>query len=98
MFIGSSPNLPGKKNAIEFQLKMGSHMNRELQRDYKSIGHDNFSFNVLEELEPKEGVNYDYSDDLSALLELWADKLGLSGDNCYNTIKINPDGSRVIRY
>ena len=97
IFIGSSANLPGKKNAIEFQLKMDSHMNSVLQGDYKKLGADKFSFEVLDELEPKEGVNYDYSDDLSALLELWVDKLKLYEQNCYNMIKLNPDGSKIIR-
>jgi hypothetical protein len=97
IFIGSGTNLPGKKNAIEFQLKMGSHMNRSLQEDYKMLGVENFMFETLDELDPNEGIDYDYSGDLAALLELWADKQGLYSDNCYNTIKINPDGSKLFR-
>lgn len=97
VFIGSSPNLQGKKNSTKFQLKMGSHMNGNLQEDYNKLGEDQFVFEVLDELEPKEGIEYDYSTDLAALLELWADKLDINGENCYNTIKNNPDGSSVIR-
>ena len=97
IFVGSSPNLPGKKNSIEFQLKMGSHMNKELQEDYKLLGPDKFIFEILDHLEPKEGVDYDYTEDLSALLELWIDKLETDNKNCYNSIKTNPDGKRIVR-
>ena len=97
VFVGSSPNLPGKKNAIEFQLKMGSHMNNELQEDYNRLGADKFVFEILDELDPKEGVDYDYSDDLDALFELWIEKLNISEENCYNRIKIDQDGIKKVR-
>ncbi len=97
VFIGSSPNLPGKKNAIEFQLKMGSHMNNELQEDYKRLGVDKFVFEVLDELDPKEGVDYDYSDDLYALFELWTDKMDVNEKNSYNKIKIDQYGKRKVK-
>ena len=97
VFIGSSLNLPGKKNSSEFQLKMGSHMNRQLQEDYKLSGPDNFRYEVLDYLDSKEGTDYDYSNDLSTLLELWADKLEVNADNCYNKILIGQDGTRTVR-
>ena len=97
ILLGKSMNLPGKKNAIEFQLKMGSHMNRNLQEDYKKEGLESFAFEVIDELEPKEGVDYDYSDDLTALMDLWVEKYELTELNSYNTIKTNPDGSKIIR-
>lgn len=97
VFIGSSMNLPGKKNSIGFQLKMGSHMNKELQEDYKLLGPDKFVFEIIDELDPKEGIEYDYSNDLKALLELWAEKFDVNDKNCYNTIKLNTDGTKIIR-
>ena len=36
IFIGSAKNLPGKLNSVKFQLENGSHMNSELQKDFKN--------------------------------------------------------------
>jgi hypothetical protein len=54
VFIGSAKNLPGKINSHRFQLKMGSHINRSLQDEYAHFGEENFSFTVLDSLEPKK--------------------------------------------
>jgi len=75
IFIGSSKNLPGKLNSQKFQLDLGSHMNTELQNDYTNFGSDNFTFEVLDYLEPKEDINYDYTEDLEVLKEMWIEKL-----------------------
>ena len=87
VFIGSSKNLPGKENSTFFQLKMGSYYIKELQQDYKESGADNFVFEVLDYLEPKEGTDYNYTKDLEALEELWLEKLKPYGDRGYNKYK-----------
>jgi len=84
ILIGSSKNLPGKANSYRFQLKQGSHMNRELQRDYIQFGENNFTFAVLDCLEPKEGPEHDYTSDLAALEEMWMEKLQPYGERGYN--------------
>ena len=84
IFIGSSSNIPGKINSQKFQLSLGSHMNQELQNDYKLFGGDNFAFEILDYLEPKEDINYDYTDDLKALKEMWIEKLLTSSPKGYN--------------
>ena len=83
IFIGSSSDIPGKINSQKFQLSLGSHMNQELQNDYKLFGSDNFAFEILDYLEPKEDINYDYTDDLKALKEMWIEKLSISSPNGY---------------
>ena len=75
IFIGSSKNLPGKLNSQKFQLDLGSHMNTELQNDYTNFGSDNFTFEVLDYLEPIEDINYDYTEDIEVLKEMWIEKL-----------------------
>jgi hypothetical protein len=85
ILIGSSKNLPGKLNSSRFQLKMGSHMNRELQHDYLQYGEDGFSFSVLDTLDPKEGLDHDYAGDLAVLEEMWLDRLQPYGEMGYNT-------------
>jgi len=84
IFIGSSSDIPGKINSQKFQLSLGSHMNQELQNDYKLFGSDNFAFEILDYLEPKEDINYDYTNDLKALKEMWIEKLLTSSPKGYN--------------
>lgn len=84
ILVGSSKNLPGKANSYRFQLKQGSHMNRELQRDYLQFGGDNFDFSVIDYLEPGDGPDHDYTGDLAALEEMWLEKLQPFGEKGYN--------------
>ncbi len=84
MLVGSSSNLPGKENSYRFQLRQGSHMNRELQRDYNRYGEDKFVFSVVDLLETKEGPDHDYTGDLAALEEMWLERLEPYGDKGYN--------------
>jgi group I intron endonuclease len=84
ILIGSSKNLTGKANSYKFQLKQGTHMNRELQRDYIQFGEENFAFAVVDYLEPKDGPDYDYTNDLAALEEMWLEKLSPYGEKGYN--------------
>jgi group I intron endonuclease len=87
IFIGSSKNLPGKINSNRFQLQMGSHMNKELQKDFVSSGENNFFFGILDYLEPKEDPKYDYTEDLKVLEEMWLEKLQPYAGNGYNIKK-----------
>jgi len=87
IFVGSSKNLTGKNNSSRFQLKMGSHYINELQEEYKTFGEENFVFEVMDYLEPKEGIDYDYTKDLAALEELWLEKLQPFGEAGYNKRK-----------
>ena len=84
ILIGNSKNLTGKFNSYKFQLNTGTHMNTDLQADYKTYGENNFAFEILDQLEPKDDPAYDYTDDLKVLEELWIDKLQPFGDKGYN--------------
>jgi len=75
IFVGSSLNLHGKSNSFKFQLKSGLHVNSELQRDFNQFGEENFVFEVVDTLEPKEDPSYNYNDDLKVFLEMWLEKL-----------------------
>jgi len=81
--IGSSPNLPGMLNRQRFQLVHGSHPDRELQADWKTLGPDAFEFEVLDRLKPREEPGYDPAADLRALKELWLEKLTAAGEPLY---------------
>jgi hypothetical protein len=87
IFIGTSKNLPGKLNSCKFQLTNGSHMNRELQKEYSQFGETGFSFEILDRLEFKDDPLWDCDGDLQVLEELWLDKLEPYGEKGYNKIK-----------
>ena len=85
VFVCSGLNLKGKSNSYKFQLSSGLHYNSDLQKEYNEYGEENFVFEVLDTLEPKEDPNYKYDDDLKTLLELWIDKTQPFGEKGYNT-------------
>ena len=87
IYIGSAKNLKGKINRNKFQLKNGLHFNKEMQKDFNEIGEEGFSFDILDYLKPKEDLNYDYTDELIILEEMWLEKLQPYDEKGYNTKK-----------
>lgn len=87
IFIGSSKNLHGKSNSYKFQLNSGLHINRDLQEDYIKYGEQNFTFEILDTLEPKDDPAYKYDEDLKTLEDLWLEKLQPFDEKGYNKIK-----------
>ncbi|MBN2407290.1 MAG: GIY-YIG nuclease family protein [Elusimicrobia bacterium] len=84
IFIGKGLDLRGKINGARFQLDMGSHMNRMLQKEYAEYGKENFSFEILDRLKPGKDPARDYSEELGLLLEMWLDRLRPFGDKGYH--------------
>ncbi len=87
VFVGSSMNLDAMFNRIRFQLYGGAHPNKPLEADWKQYGTGKFEFEVLEELFHRDDPNYNYSDDLETLEDLWLEKLEPYGDKGYNEPK-----------
>jgi group I intron endonuclease len=87
IFIGSAKNLQGKLNSVKFQLEHGSYTHRELQKDFNDLGEENFSFEVVDYLEPKEDIDHNYTEDLSVLEEMWLEKLQPFFEKGYNKKK-----------
>ncbi len=85
VFVGSSLNLDGILNRHEFALKMDGHANKSLQADWNAVGAENFAFEILEELEPRE--NLDSKKELEFLEDLWLEKLEPFGEKGYNERK-----------
>lgn len=75
IFIGSSTNLDAIWNRHRFQLNYGNHPNPPLQNDWKELGEENFRFEILSEIEPKEGEQVDYQREVKLLEELYLDEL-----------------------
>src|ERR1044072_1760710 len=85
VFVGSSIIVDGIFNRHEFQLKMNGHSNKALQEDWNALGAENFAFEILEELEPRE--NLDDKAELTFLEDLWLEKLEPYGERGYNERK-----------
>ncbi len=92
IYIGVTKNLQARINRHKFQLKYGSENVPCLQEDYRLAGEDNITFEVLDRLEPKEDMGYDYTSDLIVLHSLWVEKIQPFGDRGYN------DPNEVIKF
>lgn len=88
IFVEATRNLK-TINGQKFQLEMGSHRNRALQRDWQEYGPDAFVIEVLEVLkrEEDESPAFDVADALEKLKEKWLEKLQPYGDRGYNVKK-----------
>jgi hypothetical protein len=74
-------------NGIEFQLGMGSHMNRELQKDWKEFGKDAFEIDVAEYVKIPESGYFDLDDHVKKLEDKWLEQLQPYDDRGYNKRK-----------
>lgn len=84
IFIDSGLNILGKMNSCRFQLSHGSHMNKALQEDFNKTGITNFSFEIIDYLEPREDIKMDYAHDLKVLEEMWIKNLQPFDGRGYN--------------
>ena len=91
VFVGVGLDLAGIINSHKFQLKMGVHRNRHLQSDLNECGGENFAFEILDQLEPREDLSDDGRQDLAFLEDLWLEKLRPFGSRGYNERKLTRD-------
>lgn len=84
IFLGSSKNLKGILNRVRFQLKNNSYTNKDLQKDFNVFGETNFSFDILDYLEPKEDTQGDYTKELKTLESMWLEKIQPFDELGYN--------------
>lgn len=87
ILVGGSMNLPGMKNRINFQLKTGCHPSKALQADWRSSGHDAFSFDVVETIKAEKIPQEEWRKAVSALEEKWLAELEPYGEKGYNRLK-----------
>lgn len=84
--IGKGANVCGILNGQRAQLKWGSHRNQMLQQDWNRFGPEQFTFEVLDYLQPTKDPQQDLRTDLAALEQLWLAKLQPYGEKGYNSI------------
>jgi group I intron endonuclease len=85
VLLGSSLNLEGPLNRHRFMLKIGSHTNKELQKDWNELGPDQFVFEILEEVQQrKDDPSFNLKDELTLLEMIWLEKLQPFDERGYN--------------
>ena len=84
VLLGSSLNLEGPLNSHKFMLKIGRHRNEALQKEWNEYGQDKFVFEILEIVKVKDDLNFNLSDELTLLEQIWLEKLQPFGERGYN--------------
>lgn len=84
VWIHSSRNVK-TINGQRFMLDMGSHHNKQLQKEWSESGGDAFTIDVLEVLKKEEAPYFDEQDALKKLEAKWLDRLQPFGERGYNT-------------
>jgi group I intron endonuclease len=84
ILLGSSLNLEGPLNRHRFMLKIGSHTNKALQKDWDELGSEQFVFEILEEVQVRDDPNFNLKDELTLLEMIWLEKLQPVGEHGYN--------------
>ena len=76
-YLYATQDMKSLMNRFRFQLRMGSHPDKALQREWDQSGADNFVMEVLERLDyDKDGSKTDYGEELELLSLIWREKLG----------------------
>ena len=75
VFIASSVNLDAIWNRLRTELNFGGHRNPVLQKEWKELGEENFKFEVLSEIDQKEGEMVDYNRELKLLEKMFIEEL-----------------------
>jgi len=82
IFLGSSTDLDSAWNSHRFRLEAGMHENTSLQNDWKQLGAEHFAYEIVEELNLKEGD--DDAKELNVLEELMKEEMQPYGERGYN--------------
>jgi hypothetical protein len=85
VLLGSSLNLEGPLNGQKFMLTIGGHRNKVLQQEWNEYGADKFIFEILEVVKVKDDPNFNLSDELTLLEQIWLEELQPFGELGYNT-------------
>lgn len=87
IYIESSNNLDSIWNRLKFELNFGSHRNTQLQSDWKQFGEENFIFEVLAEIKPKDGEAIDVNKQAKILESMYLEELKPFNEKGYNIQK-----------
>ncbi|MEA4847752.1 MAG: GIY-YIG nuclease family protein [Clostridiaceae bacterium] len=75
-YIEATKDLRGRINGAKVRLDAGMHPNKELQKEWSGSGSENFTVEILENLEyDKDESKTDYTEELALLQMIWEEKL-----------------------
>ncbi len=82
--IEGTQDLKGTINGTKFKLNLGNHYNKELQKEWKENKEENFTIEILENLQyDKDEAKTDYTEELAILKMVWEEKLSNQGLEFY---------------
>lgn len=84
IYIEGSVNLDAIWNRHRTELNFGGHRNTTLQKEWKEFGEENYKFEVLSEIEHREGESIDYKKELTLLEKMYIEELQPFGDKGYH--------------
>lgn len=84
IYIAAYPNLKNQWLTIQTWLTLGRHENTELIKDWRELGSEAFSYEVLEEKEADEVTDMRW--ELKQMEKPWLEKLQPYGDKGYNKL------------
>ena len=84
LYVGGAADPEAAINRHRFDLKLGTHRNRGLMHDWREHGPENFAFQVIDTVKPRDDPGFDAAAELAALLALWREELPCVGDAGYN--------------
>ena len=70
-------------NRIQAELRMRSHRNRELQRDWDASNPAHFEFKVVDLIDQADRPDLDVAAELEGLEAMWREELGVVGSASY---------------
>lgn len=82
IFVAAYPNLKNKWLTMQGQLAMGMHSNSQLVREWKELGPEAFTYEVLEEKEADDVTDMRW--ELKQMQKPWLEKLQPYGERGYN--------------
>lgn len=75
-YLETTQDLKGTMNKTLFQLRFGSHVQKELQRTWNELGETGVTVEILEVLPyRKDDSKTDYTEELQILRLLWEERL-----------------------
>ena len=87
IYVDSSVNMDAIWNRIRGELKFNGHRNELLQKEWNQFGEENFTFEILSEIEQKDGDKTDYNREAKKLAEMFIEDLKPFGEKGYNKSK-----------
>lgn len=90
VLLAGSNNAQAAINRHRFQLKYGSHRNRELTRDWQQHGESAFTFEIVDLVDFRDEPDFDVGEELEALVALWREELDVGPAEDYALMRGRP--------